>query len=65
VKSEDVATLHIRFAVDVGPFNAAVTVRAFARLSRTVTVRGRPLYAGDHVIATTRVEVVRPRLRRF
>ena len=59
------ATLRIRFADVAGPFNAPVVVRATARLTRTVTVRGRPLREGDPVIAVTRISVVPERFRRF
>lgn len=58
------ATLRLRFARDAGPFNVPLVVRATARLTRAVTIRGRPLRKDDPVVAFTRVDVVREQPRK-
>ena len=56
--SQHEAILRIRFAENAGPFNTPLAVQATARLTRAVTIRGRPLRKGDRVVAVTPVEIV-------
>ena len=60
--NEDQGTMRIRFAADAGPFNMSLVVRATARPTETMTVRGRPLRKNDPVIAEARIDVVTPQL---
>ncbi len=56
--SQHEAVLRIRFAENAGPFNTPLAVQATARLTRAVTIRGRPLRKGDRVVAVAPVEIV-------
>ena len=60
--SEDQGSLQIRFDADAGPFNMSLVVRATARPTETMVVRGRPLRKNDPVIAEARIDVVVPQL---
>ena len=55
------ATLKVQFGASAGPFNMVVPIRATARLTEDVMVRGRPLRKGDDVYAETSIRFVEPR----
>ena len=55
------ATLKVQFGSSAGPFNMVVPIRATARLTEDVMVRGRPLRKGDDVYAETSIRFVEPR----
>jgi hypothetical protein len=62
---DDQAVFRIRITDVAGPFNMPFAIQGTIRLTEPATVRGRPLRAGDAVIARTRVTLVRKsRLRK-
>ncbi len=59
------AAVRVWFASGAGPFNVPLEVRATARLTRPIRIRGSLLREGDEVTAVTSIGVIRTRFRRF